>query len=419
MIKVAFYEREITPPLGCMIPGYFQVRLGSDVRDRLYARAVVIQNDTETIAMVAIDGSSGVSLDMKKAVCDRVEEYVGIKPENVLICNTHCHTGIPKEGMDLNPDGSEKQASYFEILRKSMADCIILAYKRLSESEIYYNIGEVKGISFCRNYFMKDSTPQTNPGRLNPNIIEPCTEIDYELPVMFVKGTDGVPKGAIVSFACHPDCKGGTEYSGDYISVLSKEMKRLYGEDFVTVFLLGTAGDINHIDVNREKDTPDHYRKMGKKIAGEVEKTIAFAEPIAGDTVKAKYEIIKIGPRTDITLDKNVKVSGDNPLAFALENEEMMRKIQKEYDVPLQFFQVGDVKFFAFPCEIFCKFGRKVKENSGASKRFVMTLCNAAYGYVPTQELRCNTIYEAIPGASNMDANAGDIMADKLIEMGK
>ncbi len=422
MLKVAFYEKEITPPLGCMIPGYFQVRLGSDVKDRLYARAVVIQNNENTIAMVSIDGSSGVSLDMKKTVCDRVYEYVGIKPENVLICNTHTHTGIPKEGMDLDEEGKENQAAYFEILRKLMADCIILAFKRLSEAEVYYNIGEVKGISFCRNYNMKNSTPQTNPGRLNPDVIGPFEEIDYELPVMFAKGIDGTPKGAIVSFACHPDCKGGTEYSGDYISVLAQEMKKIYGPDFVTVFLQGTSGNINHIDVSRKKDAPDHYRKMGKKIAGEVQKTISFAEPIVSDEVIAKYEIIKMNPRDDLISEEqesDIKVAGDNPLAYLMTNKSMARKMEKEYDVPLQFFKVGDVKFYAFPCEIFCRFGLKVKKSSDAPKRFVATLCNAAYGYVPTQDLRCPTIYEAFPGASNLDKDAGDIMADKLIEMGK
>ncbi len=420
MLKVAFYEKEITPPLGCMIPGYFEVRLGSDVRDRLYVRAVVIQSDSETIALASLDGSSGVSLDLKKTVCDRVYEYVGIKPENVLVCNTHCHTGIPKEGMDLNEDGSEKQAAYFEIMRKLVADSIILAYKRLTESELYYNIGEVRGISFCRNYNMKNSTPQTNPGRLNPNVIGPYEEIDYELPVMFAKDKDGVPLGAIVNFACHPDCKGGTEYSGDYVSVLSAELKKVYGPDFVTVFLQGTSGNINHIDVSRKKDAPDHYRMMGRKIAGEVLKTIAFAEPIVGDDIVAKYEIIKIAPRDDLIEDEsNIQVSGDNPLGQLLKNKEMCRKIQQDYDVPLQFFRVGDVKFFAFPCEIFCRFGLKVKNNADAPKRFIATLSNANYGYVPTQDLRCPTIYEGFPGASNLERDAGDIMADRLIEMGK
>ena len=42
----------------------------------------------------------------------------------------------------------------------------------------------------------------------------------------------------------------------DYVSILSKELKKFYGEDFVTVFLLGCSGDVNHFDVSK-KDYED------------------------------------------------------------------------------------------------------------------------------------------------------------------
>ena len=90
--------------------------------------------------------------------------------------------------------------------------------------------------------------------------------IDTELPVIFIKNSDGTPKGAIYAFACHQDCVGGLHYSGDFSSEVSKQMKKTYGEDFVTVFFEGTAGNINHFNVNTAEDAPDHYRKMGRKI---------------------------------------------------------------------------------------------------------------------------------------------------------
>ena len=34
MFEFGFYEKEITPPLGCGIPGYFSIRRGCDVLDR-------------------------------------------------------------------------------------------------------------------------------------------------------------------------------------------------------------------------------------------------------------------------------------------------------------------------------------------------------------------------------------------------
>ena len=55
MLKCAFYEREITPPLGCNLPGYGNCRPGSDVKDRLMAKATVISDGENTVAMIALD----------------------------------------------------------------------------------------------------------------------------------------------------------------------------------------------------------------------------------------------------------------------------------------------------------------------------------------------------------------------------
>ena len=85
----------------------------------------------------------------------------------------------------------ECQEGYHTVLPKLLADCVTLASYRLEEAELSFGLGEVTGISFCRNYKMKSSTPRTNPGRLNPDIIEPMGETDNEFPVLYVKNKDG------------------------------------------------------------------------------------------------------------------------------------------------------------------------------------------------------------------------------------
>ncbi|MDD6308559.1 MAG: neutral/alkaline non-lysosomal ceramidase N-terminal domain-containing protein [Clostridia bacterium] len=441
MFRAAFYEKEITPPLGCFIPGYFNLRRGSDVKDRLYARATVIQNDTDTIAIISMD-SCTMEMRMRDAICARIEKYVGIKPDNVMVACTHSHTGIPKIGYSGNgtPEGDDAvdcQAGYFDVFTKLIADCVILAYYRLFDAEISYSIGEVNGISFCRNYIMKNSTPRTNPGRLNPDIERPYTDTDNELPILSVKDKDGNLRGAIICFACHADCVDGTAYSGDYIAELSKQLKKLYGEEFVTVFLLGTCGDINHFNVKTEKDAPDHYRKMGRKIAGEVQKMVAFAEPVVGDTVKSRFALIPIHRRPvsndkiaeakhiveTVKEDKNAKIAADNTskeqyeLAMAKSLLRFLETTPEIVQMPMQVMEIGDVKLFAFPNEVFSKFGKDVKKKAGAAKRFVASICNESRGYIPTEDLIYDTIYEARIGANCLEAKAGEIMANKLIEM--
>lgn len=436
MLKCAFYEKEITPPLGCHISGYANLRKGSDVKDRLMAKACVFSDGKETVALITLDALRIFS-KVRKDIAKRVHAFTGIPEENVLVAATHTHTGIPELEYSGDEDALNNQAHYFDVFTKLIADCAILAYQRLEDSSLSFGIGNVEGISFCRDYIMKNSTPQTNPGRLNPNIVGPASETDNELPVLFAKSVDKTPLGAIVTFACHLDCVGGTEYSGDFASELSKQLKKIYGEDFVTVFFMGTAGDINHFNVNVAEDEPDHFRKMGQKIAGEVIKVASFAEPICGDTLKCKFNLVPIN-RIEISEERiakanhtvatvkeipGIKIAADGTakdqyeLMMAKKLLTFLDGAPEQYEVPLHFIQIGDVKFFGFPSEIYCYFGLSLKEKCGSKKRIVASYCNGLYGYIPTRELFYDTIYESRPGSNRLSSDAGYIMVEKLLEM--
>lgn len=54
-MKVRFYQKDITPPLGCNIPGYANIRLASTVKTRIYEKAAVIEVDGEYVAFLVTD----------------------------------------------------------------------------------------------------------------------------------------------------------------------------------------------------------------------------------------------------------------------------------------------------------------------------------------------------------------------------
>jgi len=440
MFEFGFYEKEITPPLGCGIPGYFSIRRGCDVLDRLYARAVVIKSGDERVAILSIDG-----LHPKKDICDnivkRIEEYTGISRSHIMIAFTHSHTAIPFRFEEIAFSHDEIVADsvkgYVEVFTRLVADCVTLANLRLQKAVPSFGKGEVHGISFCRDYHMKNGTPQTNPPRTSPEIVGPVTDSDKELPVLIVRDEHENPLGAILGFACHADCISGEKYSGDYVSVLSKELKKVYGEEFVTVFLLGCSGDVNHFDVSKTSDASDHYVKMGQKIAGEAIKTVAFAQELKETALKASFTYIDM-PRRAVEPEKieearhsiatiqekpGVKISADNTdpeqykLAMAKRLVNFLDSTPEKFEIPLQCIQIGEFTVYGFNSEIFTEFGRLVKNGDGTGINLVATLCNEAFGYVPTRDMFYDTIYESRPGSSRLDKEAGYIMAEKLLSM--
>jgi len=442
MLEFGFYEKEITPPLGSGIPGYFNVRRGTNVLDRLYARAMVVGDGDEKIAIVSIDGLAPLK-SVVDSICARVEAYTGIARKNVLVAYTHSHTAIPyrQSGLVYEDDEtvSDSVKGFLDVHSRIIADCVTLADMRLKKGVAKFGMGEVGGISFCRNYIMKNSTPQTNPPRQSPDIVGPVAETDNELPVLFITDEKGSPLGALTGFACHADCIGGEELSGDYISALSGELKRIYGEDFVTVFLLGCCGDINHFDVSKSSDSPDHYVMMGKKIAEEVVKTAEISAELKNEKLYSSFEYISI-PRIAVEEERvsyakhmietvrpleGVRLAADNTdpeqynLAMSKRLMDFLESAPDNYVVPLQCLQIGEFTVYGFNSEIFSEFGKIVKKGDGTGINLVATECNEAFGYVPTRDMFCDTIYESRPGSCCLDKEAGYIMAEKLISMKK
>lgn len=421
MLKVAFYEKEITPPLGGYMWGYYSPVYASEVFDRLYLKAVVISDGDETVAIAGFD-SCVMPDDIHDFVAKRVAEYVPIKPDNICLCSNHTHRGIPiTDSPELNVYGD---AAYRDVFYRLVADCIILAYNRLDESDAFFGVGNVKDVAFNRNFLFEDGKIRTNCG-YSEGVVKRFAGVDEDLTVMLYKNKSGEPIGAIINFALHQDCTGGVNgYSGDYSSVLAKELKKIYGPDFVSLFVLGTCGDINHVPFDGKPLPLQRHREIGKILADETVKTFEKAEPAGIGSVKAQFKTLKIKRRIYDKEYYNKKIEAllskpdfrelRNLVAYEATND-------KEYsELHVQVIKIGDVLFYAMPGEIFVNHGLYIKSESPCNKNFVVSDCNSYCGYIPTSECfgEIDCLYEtSICKHSCHIPEAGEIIREELLAM--
>ncbi|MBR5506785.1 MAG: hypothetical protein IKV88_01925, partial [Clostridia bacterium] len=386
--------------------------------------------------MLALDMCT-VNSKMTNAIIERAHEFTGIKKENILICATHLHTGAPTDkDTFIEPD-----MPYVDYMIRLAADAITLADIRLKPVTAKYAQGHVDSIAFVRNYKMKGGFVMTNPGRKNPDIIEPCADIDPEVPVLVFCDKAGKPVGAVISYACHQDCLAGekTAYSTDFAGIMDKELKKEYGNDFISVFFEGACGNINHYDVNAEKDvTLEHHRMMGRVLAAEIKSVIPKAEDIEDDTIKVKKERIALARRhfSDEELKeaeeflkscegKKIEYTEFNPQSdfmrfhYAHRALNYMKNTSETYEVDLQVIRIGDFLLYATPGEMFVQFGLEIKNNEPTKNRMVAEIAFDYVGYIPTKDLFQPTVYESTLPTCIFEPEGGHQIAAKLTEMGK
>ena len=181
MYKIGLYEREITPLFGNSIEGYFNLRLVDGVKEKTYAKAIIIDDGKTQIAMLAVDACM-ISDALRDAVYNKVKKYIDIEKNNLLVSATHSHTAGPMSATNKGADNKLDEL-YLEWLYNACADTIICAYQRKTNAKLRLSVAEINGISFCRNYLLKNGVSRTNPGVGNPDIVRPIGENDPFCPI--------------------------------------------------------------------------------------------------------------------------------------------------------------------------------------------------------------------------------------------
>lgn len=417
-MRVAFYESDITPPLGGFMWGYYRQRYAEDVFDRLFARATVIEDGGNYAAFVVVDACV-IPPEMHDIVTKRIQEYTGISPECVCISSDHSHTGAPVfDGAEVNAFADDP---YKDVFFRLVADSVILAYNRLDDATAKFVKTELHGYSYNRNSVTADGKYLNGAAKL-PNAVAPLAEIDYSLPIIMFE-RNGSPIGAIISFALHQDTVGPPHpgYSGDYSCVLSKHLKEKYGNDFVTIFLIGTCGDVNHIP--RDAETPiKKYDLIGKALAEKTIEAVENAEPI-GSGVGVIKEFIDVKTREFDPQAAQEEVSRLISINNSMRARNLFFYISSNPPasarLAVQGIRIGDVFIAALPGEIYSTYGLEIKKASPYKMTMVAENCNSYCGYIPSHEAfsEKSDLYESsLCYHSRHVEEAGDILVAKALE---
>ncbi|MBE6591717.1 MAG: hypothetical protein E7646_06715 [Ruminococcaceae bacterium] len=402
-MKIGVYEREITPPLGGDLPGYYAHRYATGVKERLYMRAAVFGGDGDPVesyaAVVSLD-----AVDTPKkhvdAITKRAFEYTGIPEENITVCSNHTHLGIPQGDVI-----SDEDTVFMDVLCRLAADCITLAYRNIRENcSLVSGLGRVEGQSFVRDYLLDNGEVVTNASKFRSQIVRSYSEPDYDYPVLFALDEESKPFLCVSSFALHQDCVGGLEYSGDFSYYLSRGLKERYGEDFVSLYLAGASGDINHVEcIGR---THSNYKETGKKLADEAVRLFEAGEKNS-QSFATKRVNVKCSRRVPTTreLDEARWICEDrknrrSPYDMTGQNAPLLLKYQEEFgelpvemDVPVQVIRMGESFIFAIPGELYHHFGDMIKDAVRPYKAFICELSHMAAGYICTREMYKTQVY--------------------------
>jgi neutral ceramidase len=430
----------ITPWLGVTIPGAVRTRSAQDVDDELMAKALVLDNGSARIALVTCD-LIAIPQNIGDAVKARVQDRCQIPPENVMINATHTHTAAGIADL-LGTDGSP---DYIEWVHLKIADAVELACQRLTPAKIGFASVDEDRIAFNRRWHMSDGTVRMNPGKDNPNLVEPTGPTDPELAMIYVESNGGDPISAVASYSLHYiGTDHGNAISADYFGHFFRLMRHYLSDQCVPLLWNAASGQINNIDVSGARVWDNrghaHAKKMATVLAGHMLTEIQLMNMREGLSLSGVVEDFEF-PRKTITeqdlviANKILSVpSGEydqydsGPFSWVVGHpippgtadvyaQECIRlsKLPETLKAPVQVLKLGEAAVVALPGEIFVETGLSIKTKSDARPLFLVSLANGYIGYVCTDEaLQNQGGYETWAAMSSLGGVGTEPAMEKL-----
>jgi len=428
-VKVGFARRDITPPTGLCLQGYYSERTAVGTLDRLYAHCIAFSDGERTAVVFCLD-TIGLFQKNGDELRNTVAKTTGLPYEAVYFACTHTHTApVVCTGLNLPYD-----PEYNSIMHRICADTAVEALADMSESRVFTALGEVKNISFIRRYKMKDGTTRTNPGRGNPEIDHPISTPDESLRLVRItrEGKDDI---VILNFQCHPDVIGGYKYSSDWPGWTERCFEGAVPGTKCVLFN-GCQGDTNHCDTrvgSKLGGGYKHSQHMGMCIAGEAMKLYTYAEELECDRVdyiqknievpsnRGKPEQVPNAERIvalhEAGKDAEIEGTGMEKTTIIAEAYRMRRLKNgpDSFTLYLNAVRFGDVVFSGIPGEPFTDIGRGIKEGSPFKVTMPCCCANGVEAYFPMKEAYDEGGYEA--RSSKFKAGIAESIIAGSIEM--
>lgn len=430
-LKAGAAQVRITPPAGVPMAGYYNNRYATGVHDDLHAKALVLDDGQTRAALVACD-LIGLPRPLVGKAGVLIEARTGIPPTHVMISATHAHTGpVIHSGAsryNLTGEPLELARRYAEGLPALIAEAAAQANAALNPVRISAGRGAESTVAFNRRYLMADGTVGWNPGKLNPKIVRPAGPVDPEVGVVLAESGNGEALAAYVNYALHLDTVGGLEISADYPFTLARLLSQAKGPSLVTLFTLGCAGNVNHIDVRTKDPQKGHgeAERIGTALAAAAIRAIPELQRAEGKLgVRGATVLLPrppVAPR-EVEKARSVAAAFGTPAAApflelvnAFKVIEVAESGGKPLEAEVQVFGLGkDLAWVALPGEIFVELGLEIKRRSPFRQTIVVELANGSPGYIPDRKAYAEGAYEVV--SARVAEGSGEFLVEAAVRL--
>ena len=282
------------------LAAFAELRVGRAGADDPWVKALVLDDGQTRVALAMCDAIS-VDQGTVETARRRIAAQSSIPEANIMIAVTGARSGPVANA-----------ARIAEAVRLALASAVA--------AQAWVGQGREDAAGYYNRFLMKDGTVRANPGKLNPDIVQPAGEADPDLTLAGFE----TPVGHVLALFGSYSLRAIVDYPAAIARVLGK----VHGAELVTLWSTGAGANVSHIDVRSKapQQGAAEARRVGTVLAGEAIKAGARAAPVrATSRLGVARETVKLAPRQagqpPVQAEVQVIVLGDSLAWVALPGE--------------------------------------------------------------------------------------------------
>ena len=387
--EVGVAVRDITPELPIRLAGYAgRKQAAGKVDPPLLVQALALRNSTgERFVFVALDNCE-VSQPFMQPVLQQFAEKFQLGPGTVAVVSSHTHSAPVLEQtltdmVQPTPEERERIANYSQSLRSKLVEVVGAALSDCQPAVLEQGLGRAT-FAINRRLFEGDHV------RLGDN---PDGPVDWDVPVLRVKGTNGAVRAILFGYACHgTTIRGGDDWyvvSGEYMAYAREYLEKLH-PGTVAMYLTGMGGDSDPTPRGGLIVAKRHGLELAGAVVGVLDRPM---RPVRG-TFKLAYEETELPLETPPSREQLEKDARSQDVYVKLRAEAYLKRLEAGQPVPLAVklplaaLRLGDdLTFVLMGGEVVGDYSRRIKRVFAADHPWPVGYAYAVPCYIPTTRL--------------------------------
>lgn len=242
-LRAGIAERSITPEIGVELVGEFAPRPSTGVATPLMAKALVLSNGEETLAVVNLD-LVGLEAKATDRLVQKISQKTGLKSDAIMVLCSYTH-GAPYTSAQVG--GPELNQAYLEKIIEEVPEAVVQAQRSLQDASL--GAGRVLLPHLIYNHRLMTRNMKAVTAWLGVpknEVLEPEGPVDPEFCEMVIRDKNGFPICLLWNFPAELRDIHDRQISAGLPGLVQVEVDARLGKHVPVLCLAGCSGNISY-----------------------------------------------------------------------------------------------------------------------------------------------------------------------------